>query len=125
MILDDIKSALNTLAADEEAPFTGGVFYGICTKPALDEWNYFVFNRAPIHNSNDSRYTETFQVHVVHENYIAEDYVYTVIEALKEAVPGLSVDGDIEYSYTVKNETQLVVEIATIPFKKARKVNIG
>lgn len=125
MILDDMKNALETLAADPDAPFSGGVYYGMCTAPTLEEWNYFVFNRAPIHTDSNSRYTETFQVHVVHENYVAEDYVYTVIEALKEAVPGLSLNGDLEYNYTVKGDTQLVVEIATIPFKKARKVNVG
>ena len=119
-ILDDIKNSLEELAKDETYPFSGGVYYGICTAHDLDEWNYFVFNRTTSQSSNDNRSTDIFQVNIVHEDYILEDFDKTVIKAMREI--GLVKQGDTTYQYVQKGSTDIVVELATIPFKKARKV---
>ena len=122
-ILDTIKSTLETLAADPEYPMSGGVYYGACTAQMLPEWNYFVFNRRRIGTNNDHRKTDYFQVHIIHEDYIAEGYELEVEEALKEAIPGCSLAEDPDFDYIPKGDTRLVVEICHLTFKKSKKVS--
>ena len=120
--MDTIKSTLDTLAASETYPFSGGVYYGILTAQMLPEWNYFVFNRTTDEVQNDHRATCRYEVHIVHEDYVMEDYPFTVIDALKAAVPGFSVAEDTRYEYITKGDTDMIVEICTLTFKQARKV---
>lgn len=119
--LDQIQATLQTLAADENVPMSGGVFYGICTAQNLPEWNYFVFNRRKMLTTNSKAYTDLIDIHIIHENYIPENYELQVIAALKEDIPGFSPFEDITYDYVTKGETDIVVEMATISMKKARK----
>lgn len=123
MILDTIRNTLETIAADTEYPMSGGVFYGLCNVNKLDEWNYFVFKRQKVNPSNHKSYTEIFQVHIVHEDYIAEGYSIEVMKALKEAIPGCSLSEDVTYDYSTKSDTNVVVEIATLTFKVPRKID--
>ena len=125
MILDQIKTVLDTLAADVTCPMSGGVYYGICNAQSLPKWNHFVFNRARLTSTNNNSYTYLYEIHIVHENYIPEDYELTVIHALKEAIPGFSLADDITYDYYQKGDTQVIVEICNMTFKKVRKVNDG
>ena len=124
-LLDTIKTTLETLAADTEYPMSGGVYYGVCTATTLAEWNYFVFGRRRVTPSNHKSYTDHFEVHIVHEDYIAEGYVLDVVKTIKTAIPGCSLDDNIEYEYTTKSDTNVIVEVATLPFKVARKVDDG
>ncbi len=125
MILDTIKDTLETLAADPEYPMIGGVFYGGCNVNTLPEWNYFVFGRGKVVSANDKRYTGIYEVHIIHEDYIAEGYTLEVVKAMKEAIPGCSLSEDISFDYTYKSDTNVVVEVATLTFKVARKVDDG
>ena len=99
-----------------------GVWYGACREKQLDKWNYFVFNRWKTTKNNQSRadFQTFYQVHVVHEDYIPEGYVETVIKALEaQDDPGTKLKAtadDITYSYTFKGNTNMVVEIANITF---------
>ena len=119
-----INSTLMTLAASTDYPMSGGVFYGICTAQQLSEWNYFVFECTEETMTNDKSVTCYYNVHIVHEDYVQEDYTYTVIRALKTAIPGFSVSDDITHNYDTKGNTSMRVEVVTIPFKKARKLDV-
>lgn len=123
-VMDSIQQTLTTLAADQDYPMSGGVYYGVCNATSLDEWNYFVFNRTEDIPTNHAGFTCQYEVHIIHEDYVMEDYMLTVAKALKAAVPGLSLAGNIRYDYSTKGDTQVIVEICTLTFKKARKVDV-
>ena len=76
-----------------------------------------MFNRKKMDKaSNRVDYQTFYQVHVVHEDYIPEGYIQKVIETLeaqKDAKLKATAD-PVEYNYTFKNNTDMVVEIATI-----------
>lgn len=119
-VLDRIRTTLTALAADTEVPMVG-VWYGACREKELKNWNYFVFNRQKTSKNNQGSKVDLqtfYQVHVVHEDYIPEGYVETVIQALQEqADSGTKLkltNDDIQYNYTFKGSTNMVVEIATI-----------
>lgn len=122
-LLDTIKTTLETLAADTGYPMSGGVYYGVCNKQTLPEWNYFVFDRRRVVPSNARAYTDTFEIHIVHEDYIMEGYELEVVKAVKEAIPGCSLSEDISFEYTTKADTQVVVELCNLTFKHAKKVD--
>lgn len=123
-LLDNIKNTLETLAADPEYPMSGGVFYGGINVQTLEEWNYFVFNRRRVIGTNNKSFTDFFEVHIVHEDYIAEGYELEVVKALKDEIPGVTLAEDITYDYVPKGDTQIVVEIANLTMKCAKKVDV-
>lgn len=119
-VLDRIRKTLTTLAEDTEVPMAG-VWYGACREKELKNWNYFVFNRFRTTKNNQGSKVDLqtiYQVHVIHEDYIPEGYVETVISALQEKDESGTklklTNDDIQYSYTFKGNTNMVVEIATI-----------
>lgn len=119
-VLDRIRKTLTTLAEDTEVPMAG-VWYGACREKELKNWNYFVFNRLKTTKNNQGSKVDlqtVYQVHVVHEDYIPEGYVETVISALQEKDESGTklklTNDDIQYNYTFKGSTNMVVEIATI-----------
>ena len=122
--LDTIKTTLETLAADQDYPMSGGVYYGVCNAQSLAEWNYFVFNRKEAALGNDHRLTSYYEVHIVHEDYVLEGYEITVKNALEQSIGRLVLDA-VDYAYTTKGDTQVVVEICNLTFKRARKVGNG
>lgn len=99
------------------------VFYG---KANLEEgtiWNYIVFFRVKsAQNTSKTGQSDYFFVAIVNENYVPEGYVDEV-QALLQQIPGLKISGDVEYDYTVKPNTDMVIEAATFQVVKARKVN--
>lgn len=123
-LLDATKESLINLAADPEVPMVG-VWYGACQAEKLDHWNYFVFNRDKTTKSSNRMDVQTYlQVHIVHEDYIPEGYVEKVIETLEaqKAPHKLKLtSNDIEYNYTFKSNTNMVVEMATITFYHPEK----
>lgn len=111
MILDDISDKLNELKPNK-------VFYGLINKE-LEEWDYIVFSRGVV-TPTRTGYSRTFQVAVVEENYITENYEKTVIEKVTE-LAGLHATGDIEFQYVRKPNTDIVIEIMIINFVQAIK----
>lgn len=118
-VLDRIRSTLTTLASGDVK--MEGVWYGACREKELKYWNYFVFNRFKTSKNNQGSKVDLqtfYQIHVVHEDYIPEGYIGAVVEALQaqdESGTKLKLtNDDIQYNYTFKGSTNMVVEIATI-----------
>lgn len=115
MILTDIEEKLKELDPN--------VYYG-----AVDEsqrelvWDYIVFNRTTIkHSTNHTSNSDFFDVHVIRENYIPDGLEDTVVDKLN-VLPGVRLAGtDSEFDYVVKPNTNIVVEMMTIHFVRARK----
>lgn len=121
-MLDEIKAKLDELAKDTETPMNA-VCYGLLPVGAVEDWNYLVFNRSNIQRSgtNKGDFNEYYAVNIVHENYIPDGYVYKLIGKMSE-IKGLKLAPDnITFSYTSKSNTDIVVEVATVTFTKARK----
>lgn len=99
------------------------VYYGSADdKDNLPLWNYIVFFRDTVRRgANNTGFTDYFTVAIVQENWIPDEMIEETITKL-EALPGVRLAGqDIDYNYTRKPGTNAVVEIATIPFSRARK----
>lgn len=118
MILDDIKQALEALFPDDP------VDYGMATAVReTDLWNYVVFNRDSIRSEQRLQgFTDYVNVSIVREEYVPQDDIDAVIKAL-DAIPGMRLDAtsDIEFAYLVKPGSNAVVEMAVLPFLRARK----
>ncbi len=126
-VLDRIRGTLETMCHDQTVPMEG-VWYGACKEKSLKKWNYFVFNRARTskNGNTNKRDLQTFYyVHIIHEDYIPEGYVESVVEALEapdESGTKLRITNeDILYDYTFKGSTNMVVEIAHIPIYHPEK----
>lgn len=115
--LDKITEILTVLAASEDVPM-GAVYYGMCPENSLDTWNYFVFNRVETSKAgNRLDYQTRYAIHIIHEDYIPEGYVQTVIDALQAADDGFLIRADsspVTYDYILKGSTNVVIELATI-----------
>lgn len=117
-VMERINDTLERFVNDDED--MRGVFYGSCNAKELDKWNYFVFNRKS--TKRMPKYRDIFQtdyeLHIIHEEFIPEGFVEKVIKALLEpADKGTKLkitDENIAYNYMFKNNTSVVVEIATI-----------
>ena len=99
------------------------VFYGIAgSREDVDDiWNYIVFGRSKMSSSESKKsFTDRYEVIIVRENFIPIGFIDEVINKVEECGLKLA-NEDAEYKYTRKNNTDLVVEILTIPFIKARK----
>lgn len=123
-MLKEISDKLIEL--QEENPDTFGVnaTYGRVTNQEVPEvWNYIVYNRGRTKKSGTSLcdYTEYFEVHLVHEDYLPESAVYELIERLSQIKGLKQSNDDIEYDYAIKNGSNTVVEMATVTFFKVVK----
>ena len=122
-----IRETLEGLCADTDVPMEG-VWYGACRASKLKAWNYFVFNRRKTTKASSTNRVDLqtlYEVHIIHENAVPEGYVQKVIDALQaQAESGtklkLTAD-DIEYDYTFKGSTNMVVEVATLTFLHPEK----
>ena len=128
-ILDRIEATLARLATSQDVKMEG-VWYGACREAQLPKWNYFVFNRLKTTKNNTGSRTDLqtlYEVHIIHEGHIPEGYVGTVIDALQTSDPNFPgaklklTNDDINYDYTFKQNTNMVVEIATITFYHPEK----
>lgn len=113
-MLNEIKEALEQFGLP--------VYYGQSTHKNSN-WNYFVFKRSHTKKAGKSEcdFVQYYQVAIIHEDFIPEGFEFDVIKAVKEATGLRLADSDFSYNYTLKNETDLVVEILIIEFAKARK----
>ena len=100
------------------------IYYGIVPENVEnDDWNYFVFGQRKLRKSGTSLTDMNgyWYVTIVRENYIPDDVIFDVIEKLTE-ISGLRLaDGDFEYIYTFKGNTNIVVEILELQFTKTKK----
>ena len=115
MILETIENKLKELDPN--------VFYGMVDDRVItNEWNYIVFMRKAL-SVSDSRqgYSDRFTVAIIRENYIPEGLDIEVIDKMTEIAGMRLVNSDSEYNYTIKPNTNTVVEILTMEFVKARK----
>ena len=98
------------------------VYYGRTFAKENDEWNYFVFNRQSINKSGTSRVDVNYiyQVHIIMENYIDEDFEINVVKKVQE-MTGLKLTGQGQFNYVVKTNTDIAVEMLTLTFTKTHK----
>ena len=115
MILIDIEAKLKEI--DQR------VYYGMVDETvAKTVWDYIVFNRTTIkHSTNKTSDSDYFDVHVIRENYIPDGMEDEVIAKLRE-IPGVRLTGDdTDFTYVQKPNTNIVVEMMTMHFVRARK----
>jgi hypothetical protein len=117
LILEDIETKLKEI--DDE------VFYGMVDNSVeTGEWNYIVFSRKSMSTSDSKKgYSDRFQVAIVRENYIPDGLCEQVISKMCEIAGMRIASTDCRYTYTRKPNTNTVVELLTIEFVKARKVD--
>lgn len=122
ILLNEIKQRLDEIASNKNVPMEA-VSYGLLPQGTVKKWNYFVFNRTLIKKAGTTKgdFNEYYAVNIIHEDFIPDGYVYDVIKKMLE-IKGLklSVNDSITFNYTKKGNTDVVVEIATIVFTKAR-----
>ena len=106
--------------------FDENVFYGIADN-ALNEtiWDCIVFGRKTVkHSVNKTSASDYFDVLIIRENYIPEDFDTKIIEALC-TLSGVKLSGEnCVFDYVMKPNTNTVVEMLTIPFVRARKRDV-
>ena len=115
MILTDIEAKLKEIDPN--------VYYGMVDESRAETvWDYIVFNRTAIrHSTNKTSSSDRFSVHVIRENYIQDGLEDEVIEKLCE-LPGVRLTyEDTTFNYVQKPNTNIVVEMMTISFLRARK----
>lgn len=115
MILTDIKNKLKEIDSN--------VFYGMVdSKMKETTWNYIVFNRKTLtSNTNKTSYSEVFSVHIIRENFIPEGLEIDVINKIQE-IAGVRLASEGTYTYIQKSNTNIVVEMFSIDFVRAKKV---
>lgn len=98
------------------------VYYGRSFAKQNDAWNYIVFNRQFINKTGTSRcdINYQYQVHIIMENYIDEDFEIQVIKALQNDVK-LRLTGQAQFNYVTKGQTDTVVEMLTLTFTRTSK----
>lgn len=115
MILDDIHKKLEEI--------NDRVFYGMVDESVNNTiWEYIVFNRLNTHPSqNRTSYSDYFEVHYISEEYIAENLDIEIITKMLE-IDGMRLASEpLTYSYTLKPNTNTVIEILTLRFVRVRK----
>lgn len=114
-MLNEIKTALEKI--DER------VYYGAAgTLSGEDIWDYIVFSRSTLNvSSNKTGYTDTYSVAIIREEYILDEVVEQVIEAMTSLSGVRLAANDFQYNYTKKPNTNTVIEILVLDFVKPRK----
>lgn len=115
MILTDVQSALT--------PIDENTYYGSAALHPKDKpWDYIVFSRDVLtRNRNKAGYTDVLMVEIVREEFVPDDLVESVIDAV-EGIAGVRLqEGSHEYWYAVKPSTGLTVEKLVLKFTHSRK----
>jgi len=115
MLLNDVKTKLEKV--------DNRVFYGVVDKAVREtDWNYIVFNRTKLakakNNTGDSDY---FDVHIVREDYVPDGMAEDVTAKMVEINGVRPTSEDAIYDYVQKPNTNIVVEMLTLHFVRARK----
>lgn len=100
------------------------VYYGIIPDNVeIETLDYFVFGQSKMRKSGTSSndLNGYWYVVIVREEYIHDDVIKQVISKLTE-IHGLRLaDGDYEYNYIQKGNTNIIVEMCTLTFTKMKK----
>jgi hypothetical protein len=100
------------------------IYYGIVPENVKNsDWNYFVFGQEKLKKSGSSLndLNGYWYVTIVREDFIPDNLVFEVINKLTE-ISGLRLaDGEFNYTYTFKGNTNIVVEILELQFTKMKK----
>jgi len=115
LILNDIKTKLEEL--------DNNVFYGMVDNVMQKTfWNYIVFNRTTMKpNANKSGFSDYFTVHIIREEWIPEGFEIEVINKMLEIDGMRLAANDGVYTYVPKPNTNIVVEMLSLDFVKAKK----
>lgn len=115
-MLNELKNVLSSFSE------MNSVVYGKIKNPPT-EWNFFVFNRLSQKKSGTSKldFSTYYQVHIIREDYIPEGFEFEVIDAVMQGTQLRLADVEISYNYILKDNSEIVVEVATITFVKAIK----
>lgn len=115
MILDDIKTKLEEI--DQK------VYYGMVDEEVREiVWDYIVFNRSTLKaHPNRTGYVDYYDVHIIRENFVPEGLEIEVINKMLEISGMRLADGDNTYTYVQKPNTNIVIEMLTLHFVRARK----
>lgn len=115
MLLEEIQSKLEEIDSK--------VFYGMVDEDKItDDWNYIVFMRKALSIAEKrTGYSDRFTVAIIRENFIPEGLEIQVIDKMLEISGMRLANPDCQFSYTKKPNTNVVVELLTIEFVKARK----
>lgn len=99
------------------------VYYGMVDDAVRKtDWNYIVFNRVKLKSSpNKTGYTDGFDVHIIREDYIEDGLAEKVIEKMCEINGVRNASEDGTYNYIPKPNTNVVIEMLTLHFVRARK----
>lgn len=123
-MLKEISDKLNVLQNEKPEVFGVNATYGRVTNQEAPEiWNYIVYNRKDTKKTGSSNcdYTEYFEIHLVHEDFVPENAVYELIQTLTQIKGLKQSNDDIAYDYAIKNGSNVVVEMATVTFCRAVK----
>ena len=123
-MLNEIRKTIEELQKEQPEIFGRKVAYGkIKEQDVPDEWNYITFNRVQIKKSGTSMrdYNLYYQINMIHEDYIPEDAVFTLINALSKISGLKETNDDVVFDYTIKKNTDTVVEAAVILFTEPLK----
>lgn len=115
MILEDIEKVLKE--------FDPNVYYGIVDNSRKETvWDYIVFNRVRVsHSSNKTADTDYFDVHIIRENFVPDGIDTEIRESLCK-LPGVRLaSADSTFDYAMKPNTNIVVEMLSMSFCRARK----
>ena len=84
-MLNEIREKLGELKKSEAVPMED-VAYGLLPQGSTKKWNYFVFNRVNVKTAGKAKgdFNEYYAVHIVHEDFIPEGYIYKVIQKVLE-----------------------------------------
>ena len=112
--LDKINEAVQTIGLP--------VYYGTATGIGKGQpWNYIVFGREnATGNANLTSITHNYSVAIVHEDFVPEDILDAVLDAMS-TIPGMRWQGEAIFDYMAKPGTTDIVELMVVRFQKAEK----
>jgi hypothetical protein len=115
LILNEIKQQLEKVK--------NRVYYAIVDESVKNTvWDYIVFERSKLGVSgNKTSYSDFYDVHIVCENFIPEALDKEVITKMLEIDGMRLASDDGTYDYVQKPSTNIVVEMLTLHFVRARK----
>lgn len=117
ILLNEVQEALISIFPDEP------VDYGMATTvKSEDSWNYVVFGRRTIRSNNGNAFVDRIDVAIVREGYVPDTDIDRCIEKIS-SIPGIKFDfkSEVSFEYTVKANTNALIEMAVIPFTHTRK----
>lgn len=99
------------------------VYYGMIPENMnIEVWDYLVFGKQKTKKASGGQdMVDYYVVTIVRENYIPDDTVIDVIEKMTSIAGVRLADGEFEYDYTTKGNTDLVVEILPLYFTRPLK----